>query len=454
MSLNNFRTKNFFKTINIKDLNIRNNSFHEILDNHYDKMINLYDKNENFKEIMPFIHNNKKMQNFHKKLVNKEIKFQFPFIKDLENKKKKTEIKNDNIKLKMNQLNELYKQSDFDWIKLKKKRLERFKNLKELELKNNNRYSNNFLMRSSSNFNENMIPITPNINQNFSLNDSNYSLNNTNNNFSSSNIFSKGTNRSMNSKDKSTYYKSDTNFGKISLYTLNLNSPIINKTKIKYIMDKCDEEIDSGRKFKKNINKIDETFSTKIKKNYKSIRLMGELSEKNLNNKAIKKYKNIEKNNIIEIKRRMNEKISNYMAFKNGKGFNEFINNTKSSNAYYIYLHDIKKENKLLEKLRKKDRKKIFEVKILCENDYRRSEILKEKIDIFNKKYRNEKRIKDIITKRRHYLTNRKNIENDEELKKGKLISKIMSLKEKCNKEIFVGNFINEKKDKILKVYK
>ena len=309
-------------------------------------------------------------------------------------------------------------------------------------------------MRSSSNFNENMIPITPNINQNFSLNDSNYSLNNTNNNFSSSNIFSKGTNRSMNSKDKSTYYKSDTNFGKISLYTLNLNSPIINKTKIKYIMDKCDEEIDSGRKFKKYINKIDETFSKKIKKNYKSIRLIGELNEKNLNNKAIKKYKNIEKNNIIEIKRRMNEKISNYMAFKNGKGFNEFINNTKSSNAYYIYLHDIKKENKLLEKLRKKDRKKIFEVKLLCENDYRRSEILKEKIDIFNKKYRNEKRIKDIITKRRHYLTNRKNIENDEELKKGKLVSKIMSLKEKCNKEIFVGNFINEKKDKILKVYK
>ena len=168
MSLNNFRTKNFFKTINIKGLNIRNNSFHEILDNHYDKMINLYDKNENFKEIMPFIHNNKKMQNLHKKLVNKEIKFQFPFIKD-------------NIKLKMNQLNELYKQSDFNWIKLKKKRLERFKNLTELELKNNNRYSNNFLMRNSSNFNENMIPITPNINQNFSLNDSNYSLNNTNN---------------------------------------------------------------------------------------------------------------------------------------------------------------------------------------------------------------------------------------------------------------------------------
>ena len=61
---------------------------------------------------------------------------------------------------------------------------------------------------------------------------------------------------------------------------------------------------------------------------------MGEISEKNLNNKAIKKYKNIEKNNIIEIKRRMDEKISNYMAFKNGKEFNEFINNTKSSNAY------------------------------------------------------------------------------------------------------------------------
>ena len=215
MSLSNFRTKNFFKTINIKDLNIRNNSFHEILDNHYDKMINLYEKNENFKEIMPFIYNNKKMQILIKKIVYEENKVKSPFMNELADKKKKTEIKNSNIKLKKNQLNELYKQSDFELIKLNKKRLERFKNLKELELKNNNRYTNSLLIRSSSNINENMIPLTPNINQNFSLNDSNYSLNNSNNNFSSSNIFSKGTNRSMNSKDKSTYYKSDTNFGKI-----------------------------------------------------------------------------------------------------------------------------------------------------------------------------------------------------------------------------------------------
>ena len=454
MSLKNFRTKNFFKTLNIKDFNSRNNSFQEILDNRFDKMVHLYEKNENFKEIMPFIYYNKKMQILLKKIIYEEKKMQSPFMNELADKKKKTEIKNSNIKLKKNQLNELYKQSDFELLKLNKKRLERFKNLKELELKNNNRYTNSLLIRSSSNINENMIPLTPNINQNFSLNDSNYSLNNSNNNFSSSNIFSKGTNRSMNSKDKSTYYKSYTNFGKISLNTLNLNSSIINKTKAKYIIDKCDEEIDSSREFNENVNKLDEAFSKRIKIHYKPIRLTGKFRILNLDNKIIKKYKKIEKNNIIEMKRKMNEKISNNMAFKNGKEFSELFKNIKYSNVYYMYLNDLQKENILLEKLRKEDRKKISEVTFLCENDYKRNEILKQKIDIFNKKYRNEKRINNIIMKRGYYLANKINIENNEELKKGKLISKIISLKEKCNKEINVGNFIDKKKKKIIKIYK
>ena len=177
MSLKYFRTKNFFKTLNIKDFNTRNNSFQEILDNRFDKMVHLYEKNENFKEIMPFIYYNKKMQILLKKIIYEEKKMQSPYMNELADKKKKTEIKNSNIKLKKNQLKELYKQSDFELLKLNKKRLERFKNLKELELKNNNRYTNSLLIRSSSNINENMIPLTPNINQNFSLNDSNYSFN-------------------------------------------------------------------------------------------------------------------------------------------------------------------------------------------------------------------------------------------------------------------------------------
>ena len=42
MSLDKFRTKNFFRTMKIKDFNYKNNSFHEIVANRIDKMIKLH----------------------------------------------------------------------------------------------------------------------------------------------------------------------------------------------------------------------------------------------------------------------------------------------------------------------------------------------------------------------------------------------------------------------------
>ena len=448
MSFNKFRTKNFFKNINIQEFKTRNNSFHEVLDKHFDEMTQLYNKNENFKDIMPYIYDNKRMQLLYKKLVYKGIKFQSHFMKGLGNILKKEEIKKDNIKLKKNQFNELYKQSAYDLAKLRKKRLDKFKNLLELDIKRDYQNLNNNLRRSSSNFNENMVPKTSNINQNFSLNDSNYSLNNSNNNFSLSNKFTKYTNKSFNSIEKSTYYKSSTNFGKISLNSLNFISPIIKKSKVKYIMNKCNEEIHSGIEFNENMNKINETFSKTIKTNYKPIRLFNEYDKLNLDNITLKKYRNMETNNLNETKRKMDEKISIFYAFNNRKGFNELIKKSSSSNSYYMYLHDIQKENKYLGQIRKEERKKIHDVELLCEDDFNKQELLKKQIDMYNKKHRKEKRIKNILMKKEFLMTQKKNNENDEELK-GNFISKIMSLKEKCNKEITVGNFILKKRQEI-----
>ena len=449
MSYNKFRTKNFFKNISIHDFKTRNNSFHEVLDKRFDKMIQLYNKNENFKEIIPYIHHNKRMQLLYKKLVYKGIKFQSPIMKGLGNLLKKEEIKKDNIKLKKNQLNELYKQSAYDFAKLKEKRLDKFKNLLEFDIKRDNQNLNNNLIRSSSNFNENMVPKTSNNNQNFSLNDSNYSLNNSNNNFSKSNKLSKYTNKSLNSIEKSTYYKSSTNFAQKSLNSLNFISPIIKKSNVNYIMNKCNEEIHSGFEFKENMNKINETFSKTIKTNYKPIRLFNDYDKLNLDNITLKKYRNMETNNFNETKRKMDEKISIFYAFSNRKGFNELIKKSSSSNSYYMYLHDIQKENKCLGQIRKEERKKIHDVELLCEDDFNKKELLKKKIDMYNKKHRKEKRIKNILMKKEFLMTNKKNNENDDVLKKGNFISKIMSLKEKCNKEITVGNFIIKKRQEI-----
>ena len=307
MSLDKFRTKNFFRTMKIKDFNYKNNSFHEIVANRIDKMIKLYEKNEDFHDIMPFINKHKTTAENNKKLVYTKMKFHTPFMKTSVNNVKKIEARKNNIKLTKNKINELYKQSDYDLKKLKMKTIERFKKLKELDLKNDSSILHKYLIRNSSDFNENMKAKTSKINKNFSFNDS-YSLNNSNNNFSMSNIFTKNTN---NSKEKSTYYKSDTNFRNISFKTLKINTPKINEAK--YIIYRCGEEMDSCKEVNESMNKMDEALSKTIKNSYKSIKLSSETGLFNLDNIAFKKYKIMETNNLKEIKRKMNEKISDFM---------------------------------------------------------------------------------------------------------------------------------------------
>ena len=72
---------------------------------------------------------------------------------------------------------------------------------------------------------------------------------------------------------------------------------------------------------------------------------------------GMKKYKNMEINNMNEIKRKMNERISDSMAFKNMKGLKENLKNAESINAYYIYMHDMDKTNARLEERRNKAKK-------------------------------------------------------------------------------------------------
>ena len=430
----------------IKDFNYKNNSFHEIVANRIDKMIKLYEKNEDFHDIMPFINKHKTTAENNKKLVYTKMKFHTPFMKTSVNNVKKIEARKNNIKLTKNKINELYKQSDYDLKKLKMKTIERFKKLKELDLKNDSSILHKYLIRNSSDFNENMKAKTSKINKNFSFNDS-YSLNNSNNNFSMSNIFTKNTN---NSKEKSTYYKSDTNFRNISFKTLKINTPKINEAK--YIIYRCGEEMDSCKEVNESMNKMDEALSKTIKNSYKSIKLSSETGLFNLDNIAFKKYKIMETNNLKEIKRKMNEKISDFYAFRNRKGFSDLIKNSGSTNAYYIYLHDMERINNNLEQLRKEERNKIKNVKIQCEDDFKKYGFLKKQIDLYNKNHRNEKRTDNMIMNKEFFLSNDINNEND--LNQPSLISRLMKLKEKCNKEITVGNFLFKKKDKKLKIHK
>ena len=107
----------------------------------------------------------------------------------------------------------------------------------------------------------------------------------------------------------------------------------------------------------------------------KSIKRINDKSEHN--NKLLKGYMEI--NNMNEIKRKMNERISDSMAFKNMKGLKENLKNAESINAYYIYMHDMDKTNARLEERRNKAKKIIDKVELLCEDEVNKKEYLKNK---------------------------------------------------------------------------
>ena len=271
-----------------------------------------------------------------------------------------------------------------------------------------------------------------------------YSFNN-NKNFSLSNRFSKNSSK-INNKELSTYYKSDTNFKNLSLNTFNLFSPKINKAA--YLIDKCLDEIDSGNIVSENMNKVSENFSKSIRQKYKTIEFMQKAKILNLDTLGIKKYKKLELNNLNEIKRKLNEKISDTFAYNNRKGFNEQIKNAESTDAIYIYLHNMEKTNKRLENKRNIQRKNIRKIESLCEDEFAKKEYLKKRIDGFNKKHRNEKRIKNFNSYDEFFLTNRKNNEDnneDDNYNTNGFLPKLLALRKECLKENTVGELFLKK---------
>ena len=448
MSTNQLKKKKYpslFNKLHLNNLNISNDSYHEIIDNYSDTIVKFFEKNREFKEIIPDIKKGKRANFLYKRLVYKGMQFQSPFMKALMKMVKEYEKKN-KVEIAKREFTGLYKLSNLDLIKLKLEKLERFKRikLKDINVKNDEPNSTNNLKRSFSNFSLNMTPKTQKFNLNSSLNDSNYSFNN-NKNFSLSNRFSKNSSK-INNKELSTYYKSDTNFKNLSLNTFNLFSPKINKAA--YLIDKCLDEIDSGNIVSENMNKVSENFSKSIRQKYKTIEFMQKAKILNLDTLGIKKYKKLELNNLNEIKRKLNEKISDTFAYNNRKGFNEQIKNAESTDAIYIYLHNMEKTNKRLENKRNIQRKNIRKIESLCEDEFAKKEYLKKRIDGFNKKHRNEKRIKNFNSYDEFFLTNRKNNEDnneDDNYNTNGFLPKLLALRKECLKENTVGELFLKK---------
>ena len=96
--------------------------------------------------------------------------------------------------------------------------------------------------------------------------------------------------------------------------------------------------------------------------------------------------------------------------------------------------------NKMSKRL-KIERKKIDKIETLCDDGYKKKEYLKNKIDKYNKRHKEEIKVKNIINNDEFYILNNNN--NKEQI--GSLLPKLLSLKNNCLHEITVGNFINKK---------
>ena len=427
-------------------------TLHDIIQENNNIILDCYSHQAYFKEILPNILKVSRSKNYYSRLVKRGFKHKSPFftillkaIKEINENKRKIYLP-----VKVKRFN-IYKLPQIELVKTKKVKVEKMieKKLENLQLQKEKLSKYNDLIKdllaSSTAFNINKFMTPKNISPLDTLN-----LSSTNNfikrKFNSTGRI-KNLDLSPTTKDESTYYKSDIKCKTLSRnnsYNI-LNSPIFNKSSINYIYGKCKEEIDHGNKVAENVfrfdKKVSKSIEKKLLKNNKSTdtyKLKKIIEDKG---KKKNKYAKLEENNIKLIKKKINEKISDSYAYKNRKEFQESLKNNEKVYAYNLYLDEMNRIYNKMSKRLKIERKKIDKIETLCDDGYKKKEYLKNKIDKYNKRHKEEIKVKNIINNDEFYILNNNN--NKEQI--GSLLPKLLSLKNNCLHEITVGNFINKK---------
>lgn len=446
---------NCFNSFDLADNKEDRETFHDTIRENNEFILNTYAQQLYFREIMPNIKKVSRSNYFYSRMVKKGFKHKSPFfkillkaIKEINEGKKKIVVPN-----RQKRLN-IYRLPEIELIKNKKEQIEKIakKKLENLEIQKEKFNKYRELIReklsSTTRFKNNSLTPKLVISPLTTLN-----LSNTNNSFNnkinSSEKYSKNLDLSASnkdlSKDLSTYYKSDIQFNTLTRnksYNI-INSPYSIKNNMSFIYDKCNQEIKHGNKvagnvFKYNI-KITKTIEKKLIKNNKLDKLKKMIDDKG---KRKNKYKKLEENNIAEIKRKMNEKISDFYAYQNRKEFKEILRNSESTHAYNLYLDEMNRINEKMDRRRLVERKRIDKIQTLCDDGFKKKEYLKNKIDKYNKRHKEYKEQDNLIPNDDFYIINR----NNDKDQIGTLLPKLLSLRKTCLDEITVGNFVNKKK--------
>ena len=174
---------------------------------------------------------------------------------------------------------------------------------------------------------------------------------------------------------------------------ISLSSQSISKEKSLDIINKCNKEIEQGSKFNISLHKYIKDFHKSFQLNISKDDLLDVehkvlLEKKKLKNKFVK----LEEKNIKKIKKFMKNKISNNLAFKNRKEYNEILKIEKDANAYNFQLLEINKEKKIIKKKLTQNKNTIDKVIKMAEGEFNNNILLRERIKKISEKYRKIKR--------------------------------------------------------------
>ena len=406
-------------------------------------LVNFFAKQPYYSELMPKIKKASRGIVFYKGLIHKGLKHKSVFFEAIMKSIKKINQEKSAPRPKSPKRMKLYKLPKIEELRIKKKKIENIgkKKIKliQLEKEKLNIYKeqikNKFFPSTTINRQSSQIYSTNTLNffNNRYLNSNNNSTNNSfNKNGNSTGKIEQNLIMSSLNNDLSTYYKSIDTFKSIKNTSRNGLSTNRFKpfrissstTNINYLLDKCKEEISNGKEVEELVSNYNKNFmkdiQEKINNNRYINRDMKIIDDTNRRNKYIK----LEEQNYAEIKRRMNEKISNSLAYKNRKELREALKINANARAYILHLNEMNKINEKLERRRVIEWKTIDKVNVLCDEGFKRNEYLKNKIDKINNK-------NDILNKSRDYIINDDFYmsRNEKNQLAGTLIPKLISFK-------------------------
>ena len=398
-----FKKNYCFENLKFDLDNKENQTIQDLIKEDKQHMIDFFSKQPYYREMMPKIIKASRGTAFYHGLIKKGVKYQSEFfkiiMKSIEKVKEGEKIKTTKGKKEIH----LYKLPKIKELMLKKKKIKNndLKKIKIIQLRKEH------FDRYREQIKKQLFPSTTiNVNNSTSV-PKNISFYNTiiNNNIISANFSNSLFDKNWNSTGKisqntfstpynndiSTYYKTNnfrnlTRNKSIKMKYNNLND-ISNSNNVNDLVNKCVEEIINGKEVKGNVSNYNKKLTRKIQHKLKTNKIENRdkkiIEEKN---KKKDKYIKLEEKNYANIKRKINQKISNSLAYQNRKELMEILKSNKNAKSYMLHLNEMNKINKILGERRIVERERIHKVKSLCDYGFIKNEYLNRQIDKINNK--------------------------------------------------------------------